>query len=103
MSQSTCVRCDRKLYGVRELRFVLGRLFLAVLVVDSADCNWRTCPTCGKAFCKSCYVKTRPPAGFPSTNGAAEVASPPGNVYAVRNLHPGRPDPGPKNQHKNSL
>lgn len=75
--QNKCVQCGRELRGAQELRLVVIGPFVMVLVMDTPDCNWRNCQTCGSAICKSCYKPHGPQGNMRGLDRVIEIASPP--------------------------
>jgi hypothetical protein len=78
MSQNKiCAKCGRELRGAQEICLVVIGPFVMVLVVDTPDCNWINCKTCGTAVCKSCYKRNGPPGDIRGPDRVIEIATPP--------------------------
>lgn len=76
MSQLICAACKRELRGAREFCIVFIGSVLMVLLIDTPDCNWRNCTTCGKPICKTCYKAREKLGPVRGPDRVVEVATP---------------------------
>lgn len=57
LPKKDCGLCGRELKGAVEIRYAAFGKLLLIRAVETEDCNWRPCGTCGAAICKRCYGK----------------------------------------------